>query len=97
MTEDEQQKNSDNDFDDIGTTMPGALPEDAAMDDFDDFAEEQEDMGDDDFGDFDDGFQEPAEAVEAEVMDQSTPVPALQQPPTPSVVSTYSSIHRCLL
>lgn len=29
-------------------------------DDFDDFVEEQNDMGDDDFGDFDDGFQEPS-------------------------------------
>lgn len=33
--------------------------EQEAGDDFDEFVEEQGDMGDDDFGDFDDGFQEP--------------------------------------
>lgn len=82
----------DGDIGNNSTTMPGALPEDeddAAVDDFDDFAEQQGDMGDDDFGDFDDGFQEPEEVVEAEAMDQSTL--ATPQLPTPSVVSTLDA------
>ncbi|CAL5870157.1 uncharacterized protein PFLUO_LOCUS4392 [Penicillium psychrofluorescens] len=56
-----------------GTTLPSrgrrkssvrgnAVGDDGAADDFDDFVEEQDDMGDDDFGDFDDGFQEPSVA-----------------------------------
>lgn len=52
----------------------------AAADDFDDFAE-GEDMGDDDFGDFDDGFQEPSADVEDEHSQIGTP-----QPPTPPQV-----------
>ncbi|KAJ5095749.1 hypothetical protein NUU61_005105 [Penicillium alfredii] len=41
-------------------------------DDFDEFVEEQDDMGDDDFGNFDDGFQEPsAEVAEAAPTDGS--------------------------
>ena len=91
IAEDDQQKmDGDNGIDNNSTTMPGALPEDeddAAVDDFDDFAEEQN-MGDDDFGDFDDGFQEP-EVVGVETMDQSTP--AAPQPLTPSVVSTLNT------
>jgi hypothetical protein len=63
-----------------------------AADDFDDFAEEQ-DMGGDDFGDFDDfddGFQEPdIEAAEDEPVDQTS---QLLTPPT--VVS--SSGTRCI-
>lgn len=95
ITRDDQQKmDGDNDIDNNGTAMPGALPEDEddAVDDFDDFAEEQEEMGDDDFGDFDDGFQESEEAVEVEAMDEGASSPA-PQPPTPSVVSTrYTTI-----
>lgn len=90
ITGDDQQKmDGDNDIDENSTAIPGALPEDEddAVDDFDDFAEEQEEMGDDDFGDFDDGFQEPEEVVEAEAMDEGASTPA-PQPPTPSVVST---------
>ncbi|KAJ5628979.1 hypothetical protein N7490_011207 [Penicillium lividum] len=65
------------------TSLDGA--EDEAMeadtgddfgDDFDEFVDEHEDMGDDDFGDFDDGFQEPVAANGA-----TTP----PQPPAPSV------------
>ncbi|PLB45620.1 hypothetical protein P170DRAFT_439361 [Aspergillus steynii IBT 23096] len=57
----------------------------AAADDFDDFAEEQ-DMGeDDDFGDFDDGFQEPsAEVTEDEFIEPTEIQPS--QPPTPPSV-----------
>ncbi|KAJ5669365.1 hypothetical protein N7462_010435 [Penicillium macrosclerotiorum] len=47
-------------------------------DDFDEFVEEQDDMGDDDFGDFDDGFQEP-EVTDPEPKRSITP----QQPPSP--------------
>lgn len=55
------------------------------MDDFDDFAQEQE-MDEDDFGDFDDGFQGPGEIAADEAMDEDSMRP--QQPPTPpSVVS----------
>ena len=91
MAEDDKQKmHSSNDVDgvdDTTTTIPGALPDDEPpIDDFDDFAEEQEDMGNDDFGDFDDGFQEPAEEVaEVEGMDQGTVTPQPQA--LPPVVS----------
>lgn len=50
-------------------------------DDFDDFTEGQDDMGDfddADFGDFDDGFQEPSAAVPMDV--------EVSQPPTPPSV-----------
>lgn len=60
----------------------------ANPDDFDDFAEEQE-MGEDDFGDFDDGFQGPGEAVTEEAVEQGSIQP--QQPPTPPpVVSSFT-------
>ncbi|KAJ5834734.1 hypothetical protein N7447_000760 [Penicillium robsamsonii] len=49
-----------------------------AGDDFDEFVEEQEDMGDDDFGDFDDGFQEPS--AEEAPTDETA---AFQQAPAP--------------
>ncbi|PYH84084.1 hypothetical protein BO82DRAFT_278078 [Aspergillus uvarum CBS 121591] len=52
-------------------------------DDFDDFTEGQDDMGDfddADFGDFDDGFQEPSAAVPVDV--------EVSQPPTPPSVPT---------
>lgn len=80
------------------TSSQEATPEDheatqnveqGAADDFDDFVEEQDDMGDDDFGDFDDGFQEP----DAEVDDTTTT--ASQQPPAlPSVVSVTSGLKK---
>lgn len=55
-----------------------------AGDDFDEFVEEQDDMGDDDFGDFDDGFQEP------EVAD--VPTETIQQPqPLPNVVRAQTT------
>ncbi|RJE20272.1 hypothetical protein PHISCL_07381, partial [Aspergillus sclerotialis] len=44
------------------------------VDDFDEFAEEQ-DMGEDDFGDFDDGFQEPEEIATEDINQASTPQP----------------------
>ncbi|KAJ6092643.1 hypothetical protein N7486_007932 [Penicillium sp. IBT 16267x] len=47
-------------------------------DDFDEFVDEAGDMGDDDFGDFDDGFQEPS----ADMASGTTTPP---QPPAPSV------------
>lgn len=60
------------------------------VDDFDDFAEEQEEMGEDDFGDFDDGFQGPGEVAADEELDQASMTP--QQPATPpSVVSSFST------
>lgn len=56
-------------------------------DDFDEFVEEQDQMGEDDFGDFDDGFQEPSgEAAEGTLTDDGA---TSQQPPAPPfVVST---------
>lgn len=51
-----------------------------AGDDFDEFVEEQEDMGDDDFGDFDDGFQEPS-AEEAPANETVAPQQAHAPPP----------------
>ncbi|KAF9884024.1 hypothetical protein FE257_002362 [Aspergillus nanangensis] len=62
-----------------------------AHDDFDDFAAEQ-DMGEDDFGDFDDGFQEPsADVSEDEPMTQShisTP-----RHPTPPIVPSLMDLE----
>ncbi|RAL11257.1 uncharacterized protein BO97DRAFT_406215 [Aspergillus homomorphus CBS 101889] len=58
--------------------MPGG-----GADDFDDFTEGQDDMGDfddADFGDFDDGFQEPSAAVPVDT--------EVSQPPTPPSVPT---------
>ena len=82
----------DDDIDQVTIAAPGALPKNGAVDDFDDFAEEQEDMGDDDFGDFDDGFQEPSgEVAGVDAMDQGIATP--QQPPTPSVVSSVKANH----
>jgi hypothetical protein len=69
-------------------TAEGFDEDQEAGDDFDEFVEEQEDMGDDDFGDFDDGFQEPTDEIDEEASMGSTITP--QQPPAlPSVVSTY--------
>lgn len=53
----------------------------AATDDFDDFAEEQ-DMAEDDFGDFDDGFQEPS----ADILEDEPSQIGVSQPPTPPMV-----------
>lgn len=62
----------------------GANDEDNFGDDFDEFVEEQGDMGDDDFGDFDDGFQEPEVVEDAATAGSTIP----QQPPASiSVVS----------
>lgn len=64
------------------------------VDDFDDFAEEQDEMGEDDFGDFDDGFQGPGEIAADEAMDQASMTP--QQPATPpSVVSSFNTSVDC--
>ncbi|KAI9924764.1 hypothetical protein MW887_006620 [Aspergillus wentii] len=87
LTESNNDHNDSND-DDAGNvdtenaTHPGPSQDEAPMDDFDDFAEEQDDMGDDDFGDFDDGFQE-GEIADSENMDQGDVNPP--QPPPPSV------------
>ncbi|OQD77771.1 hypothetical protein PENDEC_c002G03375 [Penicillium decumbens] len=62
-------------------TAEGDDKDQEAGDDFDEFVEEQDDMGDDDFGDFDDGFQEPSDEV-AEEAPSMTP----QQPPAPPSV-----------
>lgn len=62
----------------------------AATDDFDDFAEEQ-DMGEDDFGDFDDfndGFQEPS----TEVSDEEPVVQTPQLHTLPTVVSNSNTV-----
>lgn len=62
--------------DTVETIRDGAREtiEDAgAGDDFDEFVEEQDGMGDDDFGDFDDGFQEPGEEVADEGFAGSQP------------------------
>jgi hypothetical protein len=54
-------------------------------DDFDEFVDEAEEMGDDDFGDFDDGFQ-PTE------MASGTTTPP--QPPAPTVVRLHPHIDK---
>lgn len=51
-----------------------------AGDDFDEFVEEQDDMGDDDFGDFDDGFQEPS-TEEAPTGETAAPQQSHAPPP----------------
>lgn len=53
--------------------------------DFDEFVEEQDDMGDD-FGDFDDGFQDPSVEVAEEAPTEGSITPQQPQVP-PSVVS----------
>lgn len=59
-------------------------------DDFDEFVEEQGDIGDDDFGDFDDGFQEPEVVEDAATAGSTIP----QQPPVSiSVVSLLDGLH----
>jgi len=68
-------------------TAEGDDEDQEAGDDFDEFVEEQDDMGDDDFGDFDDGFQEPSDEV-AEEAPSTTP----QQPPAPPSV-VRASVH----
>ncbi|KAJ5212265.1 uncharacterized protein N7498_003911 [Penicillium cinerascens] len=60
-----------------------------AGDEFDEFVEEQDDMGDDDFGDFDDGFQEPGDdlAEEASMGDSMTPQQPLAPPSVPPLTN----------
>lgn len=58
-------------------------------DDFDDFKEDEQ-RGDDDFGDFDDGFEEPMAADEEESTE--TPGKASFSSPLPSFVSSLSTI-----
>ncbi|KAJ5574311.1 uncharacterized protein N7459_008738 [Penicillium hispanicum] len=53
-----------------------------AADDFDEFVEEQDEMGDDDFGDFDDGFQEPDVEVEGTPTGESVSPQQLHAPPS---------------
>ncbi|KAK9653000.1 hypothetical protein HCH54_002940 [Aspergillus fumigatus] len=69
----------DRDYEDNAT--PETPQDHAAADDFDDFAEEQ-DLADDDFGDFDDGFQEPdGETAEPELIEPQQPLPHPLAPP----------------
>ncbi|GIJ99227.1 hypothetical protein Aspvir_001357 [Aspergillus viridinutans] len=74
----------DADFDYGDNDEPESPQDQAAADDFDDFAEEQ-DLADDDFGDFDDGFQEPdGETAAPEPIEPQQPLPhpsADLQPP----------------
>ncbi|EAW11422.1 DUF5102 domain-containing protein [Aspergillus clavatus NRRL 1] len=70
---------TDLDFDDEMDAQPDISEDPVAADDFDDFAEEQ-DMGDDDFGDFDDGFQEPSEDTVV-----GEPIEPQQSPTLPAV------------
>ncbi|KAJ5684377.1 uncharacterized protein N7477_000722 [Penicillium maclennaniae] len=58
-------------------------------DDFDEFVEEQDEMGDDDFGDFDDGFQEPTDEVdeEAPMGGTMTPQQPLALPSVPPLIN----------
>ncbi|CAG8888446.1 unnamed protein product [Penicillium egyptiacum] len=65
-----------------------------AGDDFDEFVEEQEDMGDDDFGDFDDGFQGPS-AEEAPADETATPRQS-QAPPPLTDFDTFKSTSELL-
>ncbi|KMK57701.1 rRNA-processing protein FCF1 [Aspergillus fumigatus Z5] len=69
----------DRDYEDNAT--PETPQDHAAADDFDDFAEEQ-DLADGDFGDFDDGFQEPdGETAEPELIEPQQPLPHPLAPP----------------
>lgn len=74
------------DFDYEDNAEPETPQDEAAADDFDDFAEEQ-DLADDDFGDFDDGFQEP-EGGTAE------PEPIEPQQPLPLPLAVSSPLQR---
>ncbi|KAJ5174887.1 uncharacterized protein N7482_000764 [Penicillium canariense] len=60
-------------------TIEGGDDDEGFGDDFDEFVEEQGDMGDDDFGDFDDGFQEPEVVEDAATAGTTSP----QQPQAP--------------
>ncbi|KAJ5103334.1 hypothetical protein N7532_003863 [Penicillium argentinense] len=63
----------DDEFGDVNKRQAGA-------DEFDDFVEEQDDMSDDDFGDFDDGFQEPSAEIDDGAATGGSATP--QQPQT---------------
>ncbi|KAJ5185058.1 hypothetical protein N7491_007071 [Penicillium cf. griseofulvum] len=64
-----------------------------AGDDFDEFVEEQEDMGDDDFGDFDDGFQEPSAE---EALDETAASQQARAPPPLTDFNTFKSTSELL-
>ncbi|KAF7168749.1 hypothetical protein CNMCM6106_003833 [Aspergillus hiratsukae] len=71
----------EDDFDYEDNAEPETPRDEAAADDFDDFAEEQ-DLADDDFGDFDDGFQEPeGGTAEPEPIEPQQPLPLPLAPP----------------
>jgi hypothetical protein len=71
----------EDDFDYEDNAEPETPQDQAAADDFDDFAEEQ-DLADDDFGDFDDAFQEPdGETAEPEPIEPQQPLPHPLAPP----------------
>lgn len=75
----------EDDFDYEDNAEPETSQDEAAADDFDNFAEEQELADDDfgDFGDFDDGFQElDGETAEPEPIEPQQPLPS------PSAVSS---------
>ncbi|KAJ5960110.1 uncharacterized protein N7479_007260 [Penicillium vulpinum] len=65
-----------------------------AGDDFDEFVEEQEDMGDDDFGDFDDGFQEPS--AEEALTDETATSQQSNAPPPLIDFDTFKSTSELL-
>lgn len=64
-------------------------------DEFDEFVEEQDDMGDDDFGDFDDGFQEPS-IEEAPTDERATPQQSHAPPPPLIDFDTFKSTSELL-
>jgi len=66
-------------------------PNHGSGDEFDDFEEGAQADADDDFGDFDDGFEEPSFAQEARLTAQ----PTAQEAPIPSFVSSNDPIVLC--
>jgi len=65
--------------------------DEASVNDFDDFEEGAEGAADDEFGDFDDGFQEPTvESTGDHAMDQTSMTPQQPPPIVPLVVSSLS-------
>jgi hypothetical protein len=88
----------EDDFDYEDNAEPETPQDQAAADDFDDFAEEQ-DLADDDFGDFDDAFQEPdGETAEPEPIEpqQPLPHPLAVSSPLRKLVGNGCSINRAL-
>ncbi|PGH05829.1 hypothetical protein AJ80_08277 [Polytolypa hystricis UAMH7299] len=93
LTQPESQLTANDAVSDEDTAAQNEMDEAQFGDDFDDFEGGGDDAGEDDFGDFDEAFQQPTEDAVVDIAQDQTASLPNQSPPPPSFVSSLSSIN----